>query len=285
MNLSSALQALLPTLFPIFVGYAVARWAGVGTKSLSKLVQYVFFPAVMFIVLQTRMELGTFVIVAGIGAAMAAAGVLLSRNSKRVIAGKVDLSAAALNIACFSIPFLGLSWGARGVGTACSLYVGMAVTLRLFESGRDVKPLLREPWALATILALAVHQLGIHLDAINGFVSPFATAAYPLLLVLLGTALHPLGSFSNREAWLTVGIRVVSGFAVAALAIVVLPLSVAVAEGLMLVALAPPAAAAVTLGGSRHDSDRARDATILGTLVSLGLIALLLVTGWKPWQL
>jgi predicted permease len=282
MSISSVIQVLLPTLVPIAVGYAVARWIGVATKPLATLLRYVFFPALLFTVVQGRMAFSTFLLLAATGAAMAGVGLLLVRNAGRFLKPQVDSSAATLNIACFSIPFLALSWAANGLGTACALFAGVALVLFLVES--NAKALLREPWLYAVVAALLFQGLGISLPWLDKMLTPFARAAYVVLLLFLGTALHPWVSFRNAEAWATVGVRMVSGFAVGLLAVAMLPFSAAIAEGVILTALAPPATRSMALAVDAEESQAARAAASLGVVVSLAVILFLLVSGWKPWR-
>ena len=285
MSFSSALQALLPTLVPIIAGYALARWAGLTTQPLAPVARYVFFPALVFTVLEGRMPFGTFVSVAATGVALAAAGLLVVRKAPRFLKREIDASAATFNIACFSVPLLALSWGARGLGTACALFVGVAIMLVGFESRGGFRALLKEPWLWAVVAALVFQETDASGGALQKLISPLSQASCPFLLLLLGIALHPFPTLGDARAWTTVGVHMAVSLGVVLLAIAALPFTAAVAEGLVLVSLAPPAPRALSLGSADDGGKAEHTTTFIGTLVSLVAVVVLLVTGWKPWEL
>jgi predicted permease len=285
MSLSLALQVLLPTIVPIIAGYALARWVGLNTQALASVARYVFLPALLFTVLEGRMPLNTFLIVAATGVALAGTGLLVVRKGPRFLKQKIDASAATFNIACFSVPLLALSWASRGLGTACALFVGVTIMLVGFNSRGGWRALRKEPWLWAVIAALAFQEMGISVGALQKVVSPIAQASYPVLLVLLGVALHPFPLLRDARTWTTVGVRMAASFGVALLAIAALPFTASVAEGLVLVSLAPPATQAISLGSAADDGKAAHATSFIGTLASLAAVVALLVTGWKPWEL
>src|SRR5262245_46254229 len=101
MSFPTVLQMLLPTLVPICVGYAVARWAGVRTPPIAALLRTVFLPAILFTGMRQNVPFHIFLLLMVIGATMALAGTLLVRHAHRFLKPRVDHSAALLNIACF----------------------------------------------------------------------------------------------------------------------------------------------------------------------------------------
>ena len=283
MSFPNVLQLLLPTLVPICIGYAVARWVGVSMQPIGVLLRAVFVPAILFTALQGRMPFHLFMLLVGVGAAMALGGMVIVRNAHRILKPRVDHSAAMLNIACFSLPLCALSMSSTGLATACALFVGVALASTLTEV-RSVKPLAREPWAYAVLAALVLHAVGVDTNWMEKVVDPLASSAFILLLVFLGAALHPWALWRNAEAWATVAVRLVSGAAVGLLAIAILPISGAIAQGVLLTALAPPATRLLAMRGEGGDSTSGQAAATIGTLVSLVLIGTLLVAGW-PWRL
>ena len=62
------------------------------------------------------------------------------------------------------------------------------------------------------------------------------------------------------------------------------PLTPAVAQGIALTSLAPPATKSLALGDPDEDTPTGRSAAILGSLVSLILMVVLLKTGWRFWR-
>jgi len=283
MTLPSAFEILLPTLAPLVAGYAVARWLGFSTKPLMILLRYVLFPVLLFTGLQERMPFYVFLLVAATGSVMTLVGLVLARHAHRFLKPHVDSSAAVINIACFAAPVLALSWAADGLGSACALFVGAALTWSFLELGRDWQALLREPWVYATATALLFQAGQISAPWLDSMVTPLALASYPVLLLFLGASMHPWVSMRDGSAWATVCVRMLSGLCVGIIAVAVLPFSAAVAEGVILVSLAPPATRAMTLGPSIEDSARSRAAATLGACVSLLAMVVLLLTGWKPW--
>jgi predicted permease len=283
MSFPAVLQLLLPTLVPICIGYAVARWVGVPMQPIGALLRTVFLPAILFTALRREMPFHLFMMVVGIGAAMAIVGTFLVRNAHRFLKPKVDPSGGLLNIACFALPFFALSLSSRGLATACALFVGVALGSCLMEV-RSVKPLVREPWVYSVIAALVLHALGISTGWLDRVVNPLAASSYILCLLFLGVALHPWASWKNAEAWATVAVRLVSGAAVGLLAVAVLPISGVIAQCVMLTALAPPATQALAMRSDGKETTSGQAATTLGTLASLLVIGTLLVAGW-PWRL
>ena len=284
MSLSSVMQLLLPTVIPLIAGYAVARWVGLSTKPVETLLRWVLFPALLFVVLRGRMPFQTFLLVSVTGAVMTLVGLALVGSAHRFLKPSVDRAAGTLNIACFSVPFFALSWASNGLGTGCALFVGMALTMHMIEKRNDRTAIFREPWIYAVLAALLFHEGRFASGTLNRWLEPFAMAAYPVLLLFLGAVLQPQLSLRDANAWATVGVRMVSGLGVGLLAVALLPFSSAVAQGVIITSLAPPATQAMTLSGGGTDSASARAAATLGTIVTLIAIALILLTGWTPWR-
>lgn len=283
MSLSSVLQLLLPTVIPLVAGYAVARWVGLSTKPVETVLRWVLFPVLLFTVLRGRMPFQTFLLVSMTGAVMALAGLALVRHSHRFLKPNVDRSAGTLNIACFAVPFFALSWASNGLGTACALFVGAAITMFVVEKRNDWKAILREPWLYAVFAALLFQEGRFATGSLDTWFKPLAMACYPVALLYLGAALQPQLALRDSGAWATVGVRMLSGLGVGMLAVALLPFSSAVAQGVIITSLAPPATQSMTLGGGGTDTASARAAATLGTLVTLVAITLILLTGWTPW--
>ena len=282
MSLPNVFATLLPVLAPLAAGYAVARWLGFSTRPLAVILRYVLFPVLMFTGLQERLPFHIFLLVAATGALMTLVGLGLARNAHRFLKPQVDASAATINIACFAAPVLALGWAANGVGSACALFVGVALTWFMIES-RDWRALGREPWVYAVAGALVFQAGQVALPWFDSMLTPLALASYPILLLFLGASLHPWGSLRDSSAWATVSIRLLTGLGIGLVAVAVLPLSTAVAEGVILASLAPPATRSLMLVTGAEENARARAAAGIGTFASLVAIAMLLLTGWTPW--
>ena len=184
---------------------------------------------------------------------------------------------------CFTLPFLALSFGSRGLGTACAFLVGVALTYTLMQATiTGPLQLLKEPWIYAAIIGfLFAASKYSPPGQIIKTLAPLLDASYSIMLLYLGTILHPFGGWNDNDAWATIIVRLVSGFAVALLAIAVMPISAAVATGLMLAALAPPGAVGVSR--ALETNNFSRPAVQLGSIVSL-ILMIFILYGWRPWD-
>jgi len=282
MPFSSLADALLPSLAVIAAGYSLARWVGLSTAPLITLLRYVFLPVYLFMMLQARMSFQMFFFVALIGGAVVGVGVLIHRNAHRVLKTQLDASVAIPNVACFSIPVFALSWGGRGLGTACAFFVGVSIAAFLIEK-KNVAKLLREPWIYAVVAGILVNEFRVSVQPLDAVLKPLMGATYPLLLLFLGASLHPFEGIADVNAWATAVLRVAGGFLVALLGVSILSVSPAIAAGAVMVSMAPPATKSLSLAGSAKDTPSSRGSANVGLLVSLIVFSLFLMTGWKPW--
>lgn len=283
MPFSSVAESLLPTLVVIVVGYSLARWLGLSTAPLLTLLRFVFLPVFLFLTLPARMSSERIFWVALIGGAVVGLGVLIHRNAHRVFKTQVDASVAIPNVACFSIPLFALSWGGRGLGTACAVFVGVSIVAFLVEKNGLFK-LFQQPWLHAVVAGILLTEIRGSVEPLDVVLSPFVGATYPLLLLLLGASLHPLRGFTDINAWVTVVLRVVGGFLAALLGVYILPVTPAVAAGAVMASMAPPAMKSLSLAGTAKETPSDRGPANVGLLVSLIVFVLFLVTGWEPWQ-
>ena len=282
-SLVSTLNLLLPSLVVVATGYSLARWLGLSTAPLNLLLRYVFLPVYLFVMLEKRMSFDTFFFVALIGGAVVVAGFLIHRNAHRVLKSHIDASVAIPNVACFSIPFFALSWGGRGLGTACAFFVGVSIAAFILQK-KDFAKLFREPWLYAALAGILYNELRGSVQLLDALLKPFMGAAYPLLLLLLGAALHPLEGFKDINVWVTSVLRVAIGFLVAWLGVTILPVTPAIAAGAVMASMAPPTTQSLSLAGSTKDTPLSRGSANVGLLVSLIVFTLFLATGWKPWS-
>ena len=282
MSYSSLAVSLLPTLVIILAGYSLARWAKLSTAPLITLLRYIFLPAYLFMTLQQRMSFRTFLFVALIGAVTVVVGVLIHQNAHRVLKTQVDASVAIPNVACFSIPVFALSWGGRGLGTACALFVGVSIAAFLVEK-KGFANLLRQPWLYAVVAGILFNEFRGSGQPLDVILSPLMGATYPLLLLFLGASLYPFRGIKDLNAWATVVLRVVVGFLVGLLGVSILPVTPAVAAGVVMASMAPPATKSLSLAASPKEMSLSRAPANLGVLVSLAIFIVFLLTGWNPW--
>ncbi len=283
MTVSFLVGYLLPTVVPIAAGYAVARWVGFQPDGFQRILRYVFLPALLFILLIGPIKQPVLFKVAFIGAATALAGFFLLPPVAKALKANIDTSAALPNVASFLLPFLLLSWQHKplGVRTAAVYFVAVAVAYVFAESrSQGFKRLIREPWLWAALAALAVQLLDVNLKTVMTAVRPVGQAAYPVLLVFLGASMHPVAgsTFSDKDAWLSVGFRLAVGAGVGLLAVAILEMPRVVDETIIVAAFAPPATAALSLvGPGERGSGRV---AALGTLVSIVAMVVLVVVDW-----
>jgi predicted permease len=232
--------------------------------------------------LKTRMSIETFSYVALIGVAVVWVGFLIHRNAHRVFKAEVDASVAIPNVACFAIPLFALSMGGRGIGTACSFYVGVSIAAFVIGKKEIVK-LLGEPWLYAVVAGIIFKETLAPVQLIDDILSPLTNATYPLLLIFLGVSLHPIEAITDLNAWVTAVLRVVVGFLVALLGVTVLPVSQAVAAAVVMASISPPATKYLSLAGSASDTQSSSGPVNVGLLVSLIVFIFFLMSGWEPW--
>ena len=282
MPISSIAESLLPPIVVIVAGYSLARWVGLSTAPLNTLLRYVFLPVFLFMTLKERMSFEMFFFVALIGGAVVGMGVLIHRNAGRVIKAQVDASVAIPNVACFSIPVFALSWGGRGLGTACAFFVGVSIAAFLIEK-KDFTKLLREPWVYAVAAGILFKEVRVSVDALDVILLPLMEATYPILLLFLGASLYPFEGISDLNAWVTAVLRVVGGFLAAWLGVSILSVSPVIAAGAVMASMAPPATKYLSQAGSAKDTPSSRGPSNVGLIVSLIVFTVFLLTGWKPW--
>ena len=303
MNTTIFIKDFVPVVGLIAIGYVFARHLQVATSSLRTLLRFAMFPALLFTLLVSRVEPTAFAMMAGIGIAVAVAGLFLVRVAPVVLKPTVDVSAAVPNLATFTLPFMALGWMSVGMGTAAALFVGVSVAVVAVRTGGDsrfFKALAGEPWVYAVAAAIGFLALELPTDVASHSVTPLATAAVPVLLLYLGASMFPLVGFKDSSAWATVGVRLVAGLAVAFAVIALVPMSREVKEALVIIAFAPPATTALAMAGPLHGAgnsgnsgnssddlmttiysgDVGQPAASLGTLVALAAMVSLELLSW-----
>lgn len=274
-----------PFLFPIALGYAMARWVGLSVDGLASLARNVFLPVILFAGISERLNAKLFFMIALAGALVAAGGYLMYRYGNNILKAQMSPAVSSPNVGYFTYPFFFLVMGGAGLGTASAFFVGAAVTSFVLAQlkGGNFQALFKEPWFYAVLLGLAFMFYGSTPRLLGKTISPLVEASYPVLLLFLGAYLHPFKGFKSAEVYVTVVCRFLCGFLVALLAIKLLGLSMAISKGIMLAALAPPVALSLVTNTSSSDTDES--ATKVGILLGIVLMALILYGGLEPWRL
>ena len=282
MSVFSALHYLAPTLLPLAAGYALARFVGMPLGPLRLLSRFALLPLALFAILSGPLPSAALPLTVT-AVAMTLAGLACVRALRRWPKFEALEIAALPNIACFALPFVALSWEGKGLRPIALIFVIVAIASLFIAGGKSSwRQLYKEPWLYGAAAGLLYQLLAIpHSKFIDMAIGPLADAAYPILLLYLGTTLYPLGGLRQRSAWTTVGVRFVVGLAVALLAITILPMPRLAREAVIIVSLAPPMTQASSLIGTReHDPGEGRAAANIGTLLSLLAMLALLMLDW-----
>ncbi len=275
----------MPFLFPIVAGYALARWTGLNAQTLSILVRFVCLPLVLFSSIAGRLSIELFLKLSLTGAVVALLGYLLFTYGNRLLKVPMGPSVSLPNVGYFTIPFLALSMGGSGLGTASAFLIGVLVTtfsIQVVKSG-DFKSIFKEPWVYATVLGIIFILTPYKLSLLYQTIDPAIDASFVVFLLYLGSFLFPFRGYKDAEVYVTVFFRLFCGFTVAAIAINVLSLSSVIAQAVMISALAPPCAMNMVFNANSSEQDQS--AAKVGVLVSLVLVCLILFFGWRPWAI
>jgi len=206
---------LLPILLMAGAGYAAAKWLHVKSKSLSKVVLYLFVPCLVFkLLVDTKLENGdifrmfgyTTVIVLGIGALTWFVGRLFIKERKMLVA--VTLTTALMNAGAFGLSLSKFAFGEETLAYATLFFVIMVVityTLGVMLAsmgsasfGASCLELVKNPTIYGVFLAFTFMALGWQLpESVVKAVSSMADAAIPGTLVLLGIQLQQMKGVSD----------------------------------------------------------------------------------------
>lgn len=267
-------------MLPVAAGYGLARFAGLSSGPPRLLARCLLLPVLLFLILAAPIAPKASAVAVASGAAMVVLGMGVIALARRANGFTISPSAAIPNVAVFAVPFLKLSWDANGpaIRTAAWMFVGVAITMMLARGRLDVRGWIREPWLYAVVLAIALKVTSVSVPFLVKPVAPLAQAAYPLLLVYLGTLLHPLAIRLDRWTLGTVVVRLVTGIVIVLGANAIIPMPRMAFEAAVIVALAPPTDGPSSLVSNDEVRDPA--ATNLGTLISAACMVGLLVVDW-----
>jgi hypothetical protein len=248
---------LMRVLLPVSIGYGLARWLGFDASPLRALLRWSLLPAVLFTALLGSLSQRSFVVVAGAGVVTVLLGFALLRYALQRAVPDISLSAASPALAAFAFPWMTLDMGARGASLVVIgvLFVAVALTLSFAELGeRGFGAVIREPWLYAAAAALVFRLGSVPTAAVVRIVDPLTQAGWVLLLVFLGTKLHPFTGFTTVAAWAGALVRIIVGVGVALLVSHTFELASSVDQSLLLAGLAP--AAPTSLGLVRTAAER-----------------------------
>ena len=208
---------MVPVLAIAGVGIALRRRFEIDPAMISRMMLYVFSPALAFDALYTRdvsggdflrLYFGTLALLAAIGALSFVC--LRWRRLKAEEFATTMVSTFVFNGANFGISIVSFAFGAEALSYAVIIYIAgstVAWTLGPYVSSagkasmlQSFRSVLRPPVVYALALAFALKAAGIHeLPPALGRTSRLlADASIPLMLVLLGLQ---LGRFHKPDRW------------------------------------------------------------------------------------
>ncbi|MFK7825161.1 MAG: AEC family transporter [Oligoflexales bacterium] len=279
----SILNAYVPFFVPIIIGYLLARFSSLNAVNVFPLVRFLFLPAVVFHSLSSsgRFNFTSFGYIALTGALMVIGGNLLMRGLKKVSKKDINIEGSFPNVAYFTIPFFMVVLNSKGLQTACSFLLGASIAQILVQPNKRYwEKVWREPWIIAAVIGIGVGLANVRIPYLDLVFKPMYAAAAPLMLLYLGAFLHPFKGLKIADLAASLSTRMIIGFAVALLAINLLPISGAMAKSLMLLAIAP---AGMMVFGPRNQWNVVSDK--VGILVVSILTTAILISGWQPWTI
>jgi predicted permease len=240
------LRIFADNIAPVFlvaaVGFIAGRWLEIDPKIVSRLVFYVFSPALVFRSLATAgislIELGQLILVMGlIYACMAAIAYLIMRQQGKVDRAGIMLSAVSPNNGNLGLPVIDFAFGPEVLARAVVVFVAMTILnntvgVWIASSGRSspldaLWKILRVPAAYAVAAGLLVRGLNVTLPlAFERSVDILADASIPTMLILLGLQLARFEHVERlRLAGVGAALRLLVAPVVAALLVLLFRLS------------------------------------------------------------
>ena len=259
----------------IVIGYCLAQFASLNSSGLFTVVRYVFIPIILFKSLSQGMPPKTLVIVLLTGIGVAALGPLLMAKLGRYL-NTSSPGNMLPNVAYFTIPMIGICFGAKGLGTASSFLLGVYLVQEGKNASQiDIKKIVKEPILIAAILAFVVSYFKWKIPYLDKVMLPLFDASFVVIALYLGCSLQKVDRM-NMESMKSIGVQLAFGLLVATTVISILGLKGIVAKSIMLCALAPPGGSAIS-----EDSEEQETLSVLLCLLIMGLITL---NGFEPWD-
>ena len=277
----SLLNAFVPFFVPIIIGFLLARFSSLNAVNVFPLVRFIFLPAVVFHTLSGPINFTSFGYIALTGALIVVAGNLLLRGIKKATKQDIDIDGSFPNVAYFTIPFFMVVLGSRGLQPACAFLLGASLAQIAVQPQKKYwEKVWREPWIIAAVLGIGLGLANFKIPYLDIVFDPMHAAAAPVMLLYLGAYLHPFKGFNPADLAASLVTRMLVGFAVALLAINLLPISGTIAKSLMFLAIAP---AGMMAFGPRNQWNAVSEK--VGILVVSLLMAGIIFTGWQPWTI
>lgn len=288
---------LLPILTLCGAGFLLGRAFPIDSRSLGRVVFYVFTPVLVFNqLLHNDLPLGDILRTVGFTASVIAVMVTLAWTFGRLMRFDRPTLMAVLitvgfgNTGNYGLPLVGFAFGEDALSHATLFFVTTSIlfntvgvllaSLGHTDFRNALLGLLKVPTVYAVILGLALNQFRVSLPLpIERTVQLAAGGSIPLMLVLLGVELSRLQwSDSRRAIGLSAGLRLLAGPLVGLLLAIPFGLRGAAWQGDVIQASMPAAVNNTVLAAEyRLDSSLVTGIVFLGTLLSPITLTLLLV--------
>ncbi|NRA47084.1 MAG: hypothetical protein HRU09_19210 [Oligoflexales bacterium] len=279
MSFMALANTYAPFLSLIVIGYCLAHWVNLSSNNLTPLIRYVFLPVIIYSSVSGRIAVKTLALLILSGASVTAMSKFIFEKVNAKTNVRVSVSASFPNVAYFTFPLLAMVYGSKGFATASSFLLGSILAFEgMNGSSIDWKKFVKEPIIFAAILGIVVAFTGYKVPVLGKVISPIYKASFSVILIYLGTLLHPLNNLNFGEAFASVVLRVASGFAAALLLIKLFAFNGLIAKTIMLCALSPP-------GTPMGSSSRGDDAEKLGVIVCFIFVILMNHFRWTPWSI
>ena len=265
-------------LSPIIIGFCLAKFTSLNSANVLPLIRNILFPIVIFDGLRNSFIISNAIYVIGIGAVCVVLVHFISLLGGKFIPPLAGLNSFP-NVALFTIPFFAVALNKQGFSTVCQFFLGSALGhLGLNAKRMSWQNAIKEPWAVAAIVAIIVSLTRMNISFVNNVIQPMRGAIYPIILIYLGCCFNPIPRF-DKEAFISIGTRMASGFVIAFLAIRFLPIN-HLSKAVMLAAISPP--------GSFGTLDRSNGADYsekIGILVGIVVFISIIYFNLRPWNL
>ncbi|MDE3087780.1 MAG: AEC family transporter [Chloroflexota bacterium] len=210
MNLSALASILINIISPIVLvalaGLVLARTLGIDARPLSRIMLYIFTPALVFGSAYRTQLSGEYVTIALFALIVTALmgivtwGLIKIMRYDRLTASGFALGVLFVNAGNYGLPLILFAYGQEGLARAVVFFTVSAVltqTLAIFiaargrASARDaLRNVFKMPLVYAVTLGLVFNQIGVVVpDALMKSVDLAGGAAVPLMLTILGIEL------------------------------------------------------------------------------------------------
>jgi hypothetical protein len=275
---------IIEVVFPVFaivaLGYLLARFTYLDTKTLSELVVHITSPCLVYTAIAKSEIVAADWLVMGGAAVVVMAGTAIMMGIYQAATGLrsrgLFLPAVFMNSGNMALPFALLAFGESGFDKAVIFYIAVVLIQYSFgifiAKGQDgFLEIFRLPLIYASVAGLA--SSFFHAQLPRFLMTPvemLADVAIPLMILALGIQLRSLRVAAVRHAAAGVSIRMGGGFLMALLFVSLFGVDAFSRKVILLDALMPPAVINIVFAQRYSaDPDIVASAIVIGTLLSV----------------